>query len=107
MLHPATDMNMKGFSARNLEYIRKFAESWRDRQLVQRTVAQIPWRSNLALLDKIKDLKQRLRNRTTNHTNDTNGYERLGMVYSSVENQVLKGSTLEPLITQIKGFFYS
>ena len=104
MLHPATDMNMKGFSARNLEYIRKFAESWRDRQLVQRTVAQIPWRSNLALLDKIKDLKQRLRNRTTN---GTNGYERLGMVYSSVENQVLKGSTLEPLITQIKGFFYS
>jgi len=27
---------------------------------VQRTVALIPWRSNLALLDKLKDLKQRL-----------------------------------------------
>ena len=52
--------DMKGFSARNLKYMRKFAESWRDRQLVQRTVAQIPWRSNLALLDKLKDLKQRL-----------------------------------------------
>lgn len=52
--------DMKGFSSRNLKYMRKFAESWRDRQLVQRTVAQIPWRSNLALLDKIKDLKQRL-----------------------------------------------
>ena len=52
--------DMKGFSSRNLKYMRKFAESWRDRQLVQRTVAQIPWRSNLALLDKLKDLKQRL-----------------------------------------------
>jgi hypothetical protein len=27
---------------------------------VQRTVALIPWRSNLALLDKLKDPKQRL-----------------------------------------------
>lgn len=52
--------DMKGFSSRNLKYMRKFAESWRDRQLVQRTVALIPWRSNLALLDKLKDLKQRL-----------------------------------------------
>jgi len=49
--------DMKGFSSRNLKYMRKFAESWRDRQLVQRTVALIPWRSNLALLDKLKDPK--------------------------------------------------
>ena len=40
--------DMKGFSSRNLKYMRKFAESWKDRQLVQRTVALIPWRSNLA-----------------------------------------------------------
>ena len=39
---------MKGFSSRNLKYMRKFAESWRDRQLVQRTVALSPWLSNLA-----------------------------------------------------------
>lgn len=52
--------DMKGFSSRNLKYMRKFAESWRDRQLVQRTVALIPWRSNLALLGKLKDPKQRL-----------------------------------------------
>jgi predicted nuclease of restriction endonuclease-like (RecB) superfamily len=52
--------DMKGFSSRNLKYMRKFAESWRDRQLVQRTVALIPWRSNLALLDKLKDHKLRL-----------------------------------------------
>jgi len=75
---------------------------------VQRTVAQIPWRSNLALLDKIKDLKQRLKNRTTNDTNSTNRYEGLGMVHNSLNNQGLKGPILEPRIAQmaqIKGFF--
>lgn len=38
---------MNGFSARNLKYMRKFAEEWPERGIVQRTVAQIPWRSNL------------------------------------------------------------
>jgi hypothetical protein len=30
----------------------KFAENWPDLAIVQRTVAQLPWRSNCALLDK-------------------------------------------------------
>jgi predicted nuclease of restriction endonuclease-like (RecB) superfamily len=51
---------MRGFSPRNLKYMRKFAESWPDPEFVQRIVAQIPWRSNLALLDKLKDSSQRL-----------------------------------------------
>ena len=51
---------MSGFSARNLKYMRKFAEAWQDRELVQRTVAQIPWRSNLTLLEKLKDSPLRL-----------------------------------------------
>jgi predicted nuclease of restriction endonuclease-like (RecB) superfamily len=51
---------MSGFSPRNLKYMRKFAESWPDRAIVQRTVAQIPWRSNLALLDKLQDAPSRL-----------------------------------------------
>lgn len=33
-----------GFSPRNLKYMRKFAEAWADVEIVQRTVAQIPWR---------------------------------------------------------------
>jgi len=52
--------DMGGFSPRNLKYMRKFAESWPDRSIVQRTVAQIPWRSNLALLDKLQDNETRL-----------------------------------------------
>lgn len=51
---------ISGFSPRNLKYMRKFAENWQDIEIVQRTVAQIPWRSNITLLDKIKDPKIRL-----------------------------------------------
>ena len=45
--------DMRGFSPRNLKYMRAFAAAWPDREIVQRTVAQIPWRSNLALLHKL------------------------------------------------------
>ena len=51
---------MSGFSPRNLKYMRKFAESWPDRAIVQGPLAQIPWRSNLALLDKLQDVPSRL-----------------------------------------------
>lgn len=47
--------DMKGLSPRNLKYMRKFAEDWPEKEFVQRTVAQIPWRSNIALLDKLDD----------------------------------------------------
>jgi predicted nuclease of restriction endonuclease-like (RecB) superfamily len=52
--------DMTGFSPRNLKYMRTFAEAWPDRLIVQRTVAQLPWRSNLTLLDKLNDSKIRL-----------------------------------------------
>jgi len=51
---------MKGFSPRNLKYMRTFAEAWTDRAIVQRVVAQLPWRSNVALLDKLDDQEIRL-----------------------------------------------
>lgn len=52
--------DMQGFSPRNLKYMRKFAEAWPDFEIVQRTVAQIPWRSNITLLDKLTDPALRL-----------------------------------------------
>ncbi|MEA2033934.1 MAG: PDDEXK nuclease domain-containing protein [Euryarchaeota archaeon] len=52
--------DMTGLSPRNLKYMRTFSESWPDRELVQRTVALIPWRSNIALLDKLKDPEIRI-----------------------------------------------
>ena len=51
---------MTGFSPRNLKYMRQFCEAWPDRAIVQRTVAQLPWRSNLTLLDKLDDPQIRL-----------------------------------------------
>ncbi|MDZ7959782.1 MAG: DUF1016 N-terminal domain-containing protein [Aulosira sp. DedQUE10] len=35
--------DMKGFSARNLKYMRAFAETYSDEQIVQQLVALIPW----------------------------------------------------------------
>ncbi len=44
---------MKGFSARNLKYMRAFAEAWPDESFVQQVAAQIPWFHNCVLLDKL------------------------------------------------------
>ena len=51
---------MSGFSPRNLKYMRTFHLAWPEREIVQRTVAQIPWRSNLTLLEKLKSDEIRL-----------------------------------------------
>jgi predicted nuclease of restriction endonuclease-like (RecB) superfamily len=50
----------KGFSARNLKYMRAFAESWPDRAFVQALPAQITWTHNVTLLDKVKNNSERL-----------------------------------------------
>jgi len=51
--------NVKGFSVRNLNYMRKFAEVHPDFAKVQHTVALLPWRNNLTLIMKIKDENER------------------------------------------------
>lgn len=51
---------MKGFSPRNLKYMKKFAETWTDTSFVQQVVAQIPWHSNIILLDKLSDVTSRI-----------------------------------------------
>lgn len=51
---------MKGFSSRNLKYMRAFAEAWIDEQIVQQLAAQIPWFHNCILLDKVKSKPERI-----------------------------------------------
>lgn len=51
---------MKGFSRSNLMYMRAFAESYPDEQIVQEVLGQIPWYHNIALLDKLNSLDERL-----------------------------------------------
>ncbi|MDZ7585811.1 MAG: PDDEXK nuclease domain-containing protein [Thiobacillus sp.] len=45
--------DIKGFSPRNLKYMRAFAEAWPDAEFVQEVLAQLPWYHQLALLDKL------------------------------------------------------
>ena len=54
----ATDLkhefpDMKGFSVRNLKYMRRFAEVWTEDEFVQQVAAQLPWFHNCVLLDKV------------------------------------------------------
>lgn len=51
--------DLGGLSQRNLQYMRSFAEAYPDREIMQR-VAQIPWRHNQAILDKLKTIEERL-----------------------------------------------
>ena len=52
--------DMKGVSPRNLKYMRKFAESYSDRTIVQQLVAQIPWGHNVRILDYIENPKEKM-----------------------------------------------
>jgi len=50
---------MKGFSPRNLKYMRAFADAWPDESFVQEVLAQLPWYHQIALLDKLPSQETR------------------------------------------------
>lgn len=50
---------MTGSSARNLKYMRAFAEAWPDLEFVQQVVALLPWGHNVRLLDAVKTAPER------------------------------------------------
>jgi len=51
---------MRGFSPRNLKYMRALAEAWPSGEFVQQAAAQLPWFHLCTLLDKLKtnDLRE-------------------------------------------------
>ena len=51
--------DMKGFSARNLLFMRSFAESYPDQKIVKQLVSQIPWGHNIRILQRVKDSEER------------------------------------------------
>jgi len=51
--------DMKGFSPRNLKYMRAFAAAWPERAIVQQIAAQIPWFHNCVLLDRVQQTADR------------------------------------------------
>lgn len=77
---------MKGFSARNLKYMRAFAEAYDDEQIVQQAAAQIPWFHNCVLLDKVKDPKIR---RWYSQKTIENGWSRSVLVHQ-IESELFE-----------------
>ncbi len=51
--------DMKGFSPRNLKYMRAFAEAWPEVEFVQQVAAQLPWFHLCTLIDKLKTPDER------------------------------------------------
>jgi predicted nuclease of restriction endonuclease-like (RecB) superfamily len=50
----------KGFSPRNLKYMRALAETWPEEAVVQAPLAQLPWYHHIALLEKLDSSDLRL-----------------------------------------------
>lgn len=51
---------MKGFSPRNIRYMRAFAEALSDGTILQQAAAKLPWFHLCLLMDKVKDPSERL-----------------------------------------------
>nr|WP_307858782.1 DUF1016 N-terminal domain-containing protein [Curtobacterium flaccumfaciens] len=50
---------IKGFSPRNLAYMRAFGAAWPEEQTLQQAVAQLPWGHITVLLDRLDDRELR------------------------------------------------
>ena len=75
--------NSTGFSVRNLKYMKKFYLEYKDDELVQQLVAQVPWGHNIVLMEKIKE--KELENAMLNRIKDV--LIELGKGFSFVGNQ--------------------
>lgn len=47
--------NSVGFSARNLQRMKKFYEEYKNEEILPPAVAKLPWTHNIMLIEKIKD----------------------------------------------------
>jgi predicted nuclease of restriction endonuclease-like (RecB) superfamily len=55
-----TFRGVKGFSARNLWYMKQFYDSYSDDEFLQRVVAEIPWGQNIEIFTKLENKDERL-----------------------------------------------
>ena len=47
--------NLKGFPVRNLKYMKSFYDEYKDDEEFVQLVAQLPWKHNITLIQKVKD----------------------------------------------------
>ncbi len=91
--------DMKGFSTRNLKYMRKFAEEFPDSEFVQQTVAQLPWGHLVFLMNTVeaqdernfyitKSLEHSWSRNTLVIQIETNLYSRQGKAVTNFESQL-------------------
>lgn len=52
--------DMKGFSTRNLKYMRKFAEEYSELEFVQQVAAQLPWFHIATIMDQVNDKESQI-----------------------------------------------
>lgn len=52
--------DMKGFSPRNLDYMRAFARAWPEEAILQALLAKLTWYHNIALVEKLDTPESRL-----------------------------------------------
>jgi predicted nuclease of restriction endonuclease-like (RecB) superfamily len=88
---------MKGFSVRNLKYMRQWFKFWSASSLIgQQVVAQIPWGHNLMIVSKSKDVEEALfyvqktiengwSRSTLSHHIETRFYDREGKAITNFE----------------------
>ena len=88
----------KGYSARNLKYMAKFAATYPDRKFVQQVVAQIPWGHNVVLLDKIHDADER---KWYIDKTIENGWSRNVLIHQ-IENRLYQRQVLARKITNFE-----
>ena len=56
---------MAGFSRSNLMYMRSFASAWTRGQIVQAPLGQLPWYHHLALIEKLKSVTDRCKEKNS------------------------------------------
>jgi len=96
--------NIKGFSNRNLKYMKKFYVEYKDYKKMQQLVAQLPWGHNILLMEKIKDINIReiyanaiINNGWSRNILDfqisSNYHERIGNSVNNFKNSIFQGDS--------------
>ncbi len=66
--------NLKGFSVRNLKYMKSFYNEYKDDEFVQ-LVAQLPWKHIITLIQKVKN--KEIQNRLPNSSDKSSYLDRM------------------------------
>jgi len=86
---------VQGYSPRNLRYMAKFNEIFPDFQILQRALQNLPWRTNIAIIDKIKNPDEML---WYAHEAAKNGWSRNLLVHQ-IELELYKRQVLAHKVT--------